>query len=86
MPYIKEGDRKFAYDDPASLGELNYCITSRILKYLDNINQAGMRASYTDYNNIIGVLECAKLEFYRRMVAEYEDQKLRENGDVFPTV
>lgn len=32
---------------------------------------------------ILGVLSCVQQEFYRRVVAPYEDQKCRENGDVF---
>ena len=31
----------------------------------------------------IGALEAAKLEFYRRVVAPYEDQKMLDNGDVY---
>ena len=42
-----------------------------------------MDSSYHAYNEIIGVLECVKQEFYRRMVAPYEDKKCEENGDVF---
>lgn len=30
-----------------------------------------------------GAIEAAKLEFYRRVVAPYEDQKLLDNGDVY---
>ena len=30
-----------------------------------------------------GALECAKLEFARRIVAPYEDAKIKENGDVY---
>jgi len=37
---------------------------------------------YRRYNKAIGVLECIKLEFYRRDVAPYEDKKIEENGDV----
>ena len=36
-----------------------------------------------ELNAAIGVLECAKLELYRRVVAMYEDGKIKENGDVF---
>jgi len=38
---------------------------------------------YTTYNEVVGVLECAKLEMYRRAVAPYEDEKIAENGDVY---
>ena len=32
---------------------------------------------------MVGVLECAKLELYRRMAAPYEDEKIEDNGDVY---
>ena len=31
---------------------------------------------------MIGALESAKLELYRRSIALYEDTKIKENGDV----
>ena len=33
-------------------------------------------------NGIVGVLETTKGEFSRRILAPYEDRKMRENGDV----
>ena len=59
-------------------GELNYAITEMMINYL---NRKGV--SYTNMNEVIGVLECAKLELYRRMTAPYEDTKIDENGDVY---
>lgn len=56
-------------------GELNYIIT-KLLLATDPYN-------YNDYNTLIGVLECCKLEFYRRAVAVYEDTKIKKNGDVY---
>jgi len=41
---------------------------------------------YATLNTVIGVLECAKLELYRRVVADYEDQKCEENGDVYDSI
>ena len=38
---------------------------------------------YQIYNDIIGALECCKQEFYRRKIEEYENLKVKENGDVF---
>lgn len=55
-------------------GELNYVIT-RILK-------EAYPPRYFNLNRAIGVLECIKLEFYRRVVAPYEDIKIKESGDV----
>lgn len=56
-------------------GMLNYVITKLLL-------QSYPSTSYKVYNEIIGVLECCKLEFYRKQVAEYENQKEFENGSV----
>ncbi len=56
-------------------GVLNYIISSLIAKLY--------KTSYTELNAAIGVLECAKLELYRRRVSPYEDEKIAENGDVY---
>lgn len=82
MPYIPQSSREM-FDDaldalhPVTPGELNYCVTKLCDQAL------GKMPGYTEYNTIIGVLESAKLEFYRRCIAPYENQKLAENGDVF---
>ena len=59
-------------------GELNYLITILLKEYIE---REGL--SYATLNECIGVLECAKLELYRRVAAGYEDQKCEENGDVY---
>lgn len=38
--------------------------------------------SYNDYKEFIGELECAKAEIIRRQLSPYEDEKIKENGDV----
>lgn len=57
---------------------MNYAITVMMLNYL---NRKGI--SYTNMNEVVGVLECAKLELYRRMITPYENKKIEENGDVY---
>lgn len=80
MPYIKEylrGD----YEPqilPTTSGELNFVITKNCLGFLKMEGE-----SYDTYNSIIGALECAKQEIYRRMISPYEDKKITENGDVY---
>jgi hypothetical protein len=59
-------------------GELNYLISTLINEY---ILREGL--NYATLNSIVGVLECAKLELYRRIAAPYEDEKCDENGDVY---
>ena len=78
MPYIdpEARTRLAAGDMPASAGELNYAITVLVDAY------AG-RVRYAHLNEAIGVLECAKLELYRRVTAPYEDEKMAESGDVY---
>jgi len=94
MPYIADGQRNmfktwlsmfrdiitFRYNmnyKHIEDGEMNYVITSLIQDWL------GDDPHYTDYNSAIGVLECVKLELYRRKIAKYEDMKKKENGDVY---
>ena len=59
-------------------GILNYVITVLI----DNIYGPLSDAKYKDYNEAIGMLECCKLEFYRKAAAPYEDMKEKQNGKV----
>lgn len=87
MPYIPQVAR-YDLDDEDQLGgptvlssgELNYRITNEINRFL-SIYPNGL--SYSGINTAIGVLECAKLELYRRVAAPYEDKKCVENGDVY---
>ena len=44
-----------------------------------NFDQATL---YENFNAMIGALECCKQEYYRRIIAPYEDKKIEENGDV----
>jgi hypothetical protein len=91
MPYIP-ADKRTNLDDPlASLaakvivedsrsqaGVLNYCITALFNEVLKT---RGL--NYSNVNELIGVLECAKLELYRRVASPYEDEKIQSNGDVY---
>lgn len=87
MPYIVQANRD-AIDEgdrATGPGELNYKITKAIVDYIDPAGE-GNRAkiNYALINEVIGVLECAKLELYRRVAAPYESTKLALNGDVYP--
>ena len=90
MPYIKKESRKdfdvqigdlvFALLNKErtewTSGELNYVISSIVWKLFSSDKR------YQRANDIIGVLEAVKLEFYRRQVAGYEDEKIEQNGDL----
>lgn len=81
MPYIN-ADARGRLDrggKPETPGELNYAITRLVDDYL--IGRGRVR--YAHLNEAIGVLECAKLELYRRVVAPYEDGKIAQAGEVY---
>jgi hypothetical protein len=88
MPYIDENSRKrllFEAEGIAKLGmncqnagELNYTITRIIYSYYKS---KGGR--YQIANDIMGALEGAKLEFYRKVIGKYEDLKAQDNGEVY---
>jgi hypothetical protein len=55
-------------------GELTYAIYRLLLNY--------QAANFAEHSAVLGAVEAAKLEYYRRKVAPYEDEKIKENGDV----
>ncbi len=89
MPYINS-DLRVIYDgiinefedlvehEDISVGELNFLITSFMQIYVQTRG-----TSYQKINDIMGVLECVKQEFYRRLVVPYEELKRESNGEVF---
>lgn len=82
MPYVDPAARKRlqVYETttlPQTPGELNFVFSRLIDRVL------GHTLSYDKINTVIGVLECCKLEAFRRIGANYEDRKIAENGDVF---
>lgn len=82
IPYIKrenrpEIDRILSCFETLNVGEMNYLITKLCRKFIDENGE-----NYMAYNALVGVLECAKLELYRRKISNYEDVKIIENGDV----
>lgn len=97
MPYIVKEKRHKVDDDLDHLidsvvsasdgdisalpGILNYCITV-LIKATYHLVSGKEKLSYADHNSAVGMLECAKQEFYRRNTAPYEDEKVIENGDV----
>jgi broad-specificity NMP kinase len=90
MPYIKQEIRREL--DPGikeliiklrqqqwNAGCINYVCTRILWEYFR------WDRSYTTINSIVGVLECVKTEFERRMVRQYEEEKITENGDISDT-
>ena len=82
MPYIPTQQRYEIAGSrtPNTSGELNYQFTQVLLLYLEHNGLC-----YQTINDIIGALAQAADEFRRRVVHNYEDAKIKENGDVYPT-
>ena len=87
MPYIKNQATKDNISEHMEQvvstinnpGDLNFAVTSLINQYWKDVDPP----SYVGINDVLGALECAKAEFYRRVAVPYEKQKMSENGDVY---
>jgi hypothetical protein len=90
MPYIDQGKRnkicpvlegshkRIESEYLNCAGDLNYAFTVLAIDY---IKRKGL--NYQNINDILGALDGASKEFYRRMVSDYESKKAETNGDVF---
>lgn len=95
MPYIKKEDRNqltftasdsnrqsapeqgLYYERLETAGELQYAMALMFKSYIE---RKGL--NYQHCNDIMGALAGAQMEFYRKIVAPYEEEKIVENGDV----
>ena len=89
MPYIKQADRP-KYNNVIcetvntltndgcdfKVGELNYVLSSIIWKLWEN------KKSYANGSSLCAVLGDVEAEFRRRKFDPYEDDKIKENGDI----
>lgn len=82
MPYIKQEDRKvmdmivkiMCEADIRANGDLNYILFAFCKRHAD--------LNYNSLKNYIGELRQCATEIERRILAPYEDEKLKINGDV----
>lgn len=85
MPYIKQ-ELKNSYSAlekeinkvEINKGGMNYLFHLIIKRFM------GGNINYDTISDVISGLECAKLEYYRRLATAYEDTKIIDNGDVPP--
>ena len=92
MPYVTDSNRdcvddaidvvlreitRIADDDNLE-GIVNYTVTR-----ICNDAIINKKPRYKKINQVLGVLEAVKLEFYRRLAANYEDEAKEKNGDLF---
>ena len=83
MPYIKLDLRENFDIDIDTIagqiqnsGDLTYVIYKLLLKTLPK------KYNYANLAHNMGVISCVKEEFYRKIVAPYEELKIKENGDI----
>lgn len=90
MPYIPQARRDLlGLEGMASEpGDLAYVVYREALSTLgiDPVTgflRPGKKApTFAQYAAVLGAIEGAKLEIYRRLVAKYEDLKIDQNGDL----
>jgi len=87
MPYIAQErrgriDLELGADHldwiPSNAGDLNFVVSTFIANY---IRSKGLK--YANLNEMVGALECAKMELNRVIIGPYEDEKIQENGGVY---
>jgi hypothetical protein len=88
MPYVNDTARRLMRNGqpPSTAGELNYAITKlcdNFVLYRSGTIRDMYELRYDNINEVIGVLECAKQEFYRRIAVPLENEKIADNGDVY---
>jgi hypothetical protein len=89
MPYITEAHREYYKEELDILidklksvnfpaGDVNYIVSMIVANAFKN------KECYQTANDMIGALEACKIELYRRLVSDYEDLKIKSNGDIPP--
>ena len=84
MPYIKK-EKRNELDNLIDIltchmvvkGDYNYVITKILHNYIEDTELC-----YDNLNDAQGIIECVGKEFYRTVVAPYEDKKKKENGAI----
>ena len=97
MPYIKQEDRE-QYDLAISeivdalvteatknsmfKGNMNYIFTKIGKDFMAEMIANGHKFGYNQMDDVASAMRGAAVEWDRRVLAPYEDQKIEENGDV----
>jgi len=86
IPYIKSRERERLSEISELIlktkidtaGNLQYLIALLTKSFMTDKEK-----KYQDHNDVMGALDGAAREYYRRKVAPYEQEKINENGDVY---
>ena len=91
MPYIEQEKRDILDPEIESLfvGLIDMQCKSEENNMEENINYVFTKLlkmcygeSYEEINNALGIMSAVQLEYYRKVVTPYGNQKIYENGDV----
>ena len=93
MPYIKQDFRDEIEDTTNFIRLVTYFVTVKndqdacgmlnyIIYTLVRTRMIVKGKGYFFFAWVVGTLICAILEIYRRLVAPYEEEKIKENGDI----
>ena len=92
IPYIPKNQReeldseisnlasrvRLTFDISIQPGVVNYTLTRLLSEIFKNIPE-----NYAKYEKMVGLLELIKMELMRKKIFVYEDQKCKQNGEVF---
>lgn len=78
MPHLEKGVMSSLDDGRKAKepGDLTYVLYKECCEYMVRNGR-----SFRFYCIVMGSLVCCALEFYRRKVAKYEDEKVAQNGE-----
>lgn len=90
MPYIGQDRRVLLGREglctSGKPGDLAYIIYREALTALGINPETGYAMNgaprFEDYAKVVGAIECAKMELYRRLIAKSEDLAIERNGDL----
>ncbi|MEQ9230882.1 MAG: hypothetical protein RIF46_09360 [Cyclobacteriaceae bacterium] len=82
MPYIKPEQREKLDELVARMEELGIAANGDLNYVLYAYCKRHVQPSYNNYKNFIGELHQCATEIERRLLGPYEDEKIKENGDV----
>ena len=82
MPYIKNNRRNVVSKVVTTMEDVGVKADGDLNYILFKFCKHNVTPSYNNYKNFIGELNETIAEIRRRLLAPYEDEKIKENGDV----
>jgi hypothetical protein len=68
-----------------STSGLSYRVINDVLGALEGAKLEFKRRKGPGLNHVLNAIDEVKADFYRRVAAPYEDEKIKQNGDVYGT-